>query len=164
MKISFDLDDTLICHQQFAKHEKNRIPLFLRLWLKEPLRLGTTFLMKTLVHNNHEIWIYTSSYRRPFLVRMWLYFYGIKVSDVINQKIHDYYIKNKNNYHRPSKNPKMFGIDLHIDDSLGVEIEGNKYGFRVLRIDPNDEEWVGKVLEAVNTVSMDINQNFDSIS
>ena len=163
MKISFDLDDTLICHQQFAKYEKNKIPWFLRLWLKETLRLGTTFLMKTLVHNNHEILIYTSSYRRPFLVRMWLYFYGIKVSEVINQKIHDYYIKNNNNYHRPSKNPKIFDIDLHIDDSLGVEMEGNKYGFRVLRIDPNDEKWVDKVLRVVNIIIVDTIQDFDSI-
>jgi hypothetical protein len=162
MKISFDLDDTLICRQQFAKYEQNKIPWFLRLWIKEPLRLGAIFLMTTLIHSNHEIWIYTSSYRSPFSVRMWLYFYGIKVSDVINQRVHDYYTRAKNNYHRPSKNPKIFGIDLHIDDSLGVEMEGHKYGFRVLRIDPNDEEWVQKVLGVVNTKStIDTIQNFD---
>ena len=152
MKISFDLDDTLICHQHLAKYEKNKIPFFLRFWLKEPLRLGAVFLMKRLIQTNHQICIYTTSYRSPFLVKLWLYFYGIKVSDVINQQLHNLHSRAKNTYIQPSKNPNLFGIDLHIDDSLGVEIEGRKYGFRVLRIDPNDREWVDKVFEVVNTI------------
>ena len=155
MKISFDLDDTLICYQHSAKYEKNRIPLFLRVWIKEPLRSGSVFLMKRLIQLDHEVCIYTSSYRRPFLVKLWLYFYGIRVSDVINQEIHDLHSRTKNKYGQSSKNPNLFGIDLHIDDSPGVEMEGHKYGFRVLRIDPDDNEWIDKIFEVVNTIDKD---------
>ena len=38
-----------------------------------------------------------------------------------------------------------------IDDSPGVKMEGDKYGFRVVLINPTDEEWVDKVIQAVNT-------------
>jgi hypothetical protein len=150
MRISFDLDDMLICRQELAKQERNRIPYLLRIWLNEPLRLGAVYLMKTLIKNKHEVWIYTTSYRHPFSVRLWLWFYGIRVSDIINQAIHTQYSRSRHNSSQPSKNPKMFGIDLHIDDSIGVEMEGQKYGFNVLVIDPGDDEWVDKVFLSVD--------------
>lgn len=150
MRISFDLDDTLICRQKSAKYEKNRVPFFLRLWLNEPLRLGTKFLIRHLQQSGHEIWIYTSSYRRPFLLKLWLRCYGIRVSDIINQTIHDRYTRFNKNENQPSKNPKLFGIDLHVDDSLGVQIEGDRYGFRVLIIEATDLSWVDKVIKYVN--------------
>jgi hypothetical protein len=34
----------------------------------------------------------------------------------------------------PSKNPRAFGIDLHVDDSEGVKLEGKKYGFKGVRV------------------------------
>jgi hypothetical protein len=156
MRISFDLDDTLICRQQIAKYEKNRVPLFLRFVFNEPLRLGTRFLIKELRHRKHEILIYTSSYRNPFFVKLWLRFYGIIVSEVINQKIHDRYVNTRNNQSQPSKNPRLFGIDLHIDDSIGVQMEGERYGFKVLVVDPDDEAWVDKVIKAVNAYNDNI--------
>ena len=45
-----------------------------------------------------------------------------------------------------SKYPPAFGIELLIDDSAGVELEGKRYGFAVLRIDPDDDAWCGKVI------------------
>jgi hypothetical protein len=150
MRISFDLDDTLICHQQTAKYEKNRVPLFLRFVFNEKLRLGTRFLIRELRNRNHKILIYTSSYRNPFFLKLWFVFYGIIISEVINQKIHNRYVKTRQNQSQPSKNPKFFGIDLHIDDSIGVQMEGERYGFNVLVLAPDDEAWVDKVIKAVN--------------
>jgi hypothetical protein len=154
MRISFDLDDTLICRQTSAKYEKNRVPFFLKVLLNEPLRLGTRFLIRELLQRGHEVWIYTSSYRKPFFVKLWLRFYGIRVSEVVNKKIHDQYVRLKNGHNHPSKNPKLFGIDLHIDDSLGVQMEGDIYGFRVLVINPIDEAWVDKVIQEVNRLKV----------
>jgi hypothetical protein len=150
MRISFDLDDTLICRQVGAKYERNRVPLLLRLWLNETLRLGTRFLIKHLQQSGHEIWIYTTSYRHPFVVKLWLRCYGIKVANVVNQKIYDRYTQDNKSGNRPSKNPKLFDIDLHIDDSIGVKMEGDRYDFRVLVIEPNDLAWVDKVIKSVN--------------
>jgi hypothetical protein len=150
MRISFDLDDTLICRQSGAKYEHNLDLFSIGLWLNEPLRLGTRFLIRYLQQDGHEIWIYTSSYRQPFTVKLWLKFYGIKVANIVNQRVHDRYTKLKNSKIQPSKNPKLFDIDLHIDDSIGVRMEGDRYGFKVLVIEPNDLAWVNKVIEAVN--------------
>ena len=49
----------------------------------------------------------------------------------------------------PSKNPAAFGISLHVDDSDGVRLEGERHGFRVVVLSPDDEGWVRKVLAAV---------------
>jgi hypothetical protein len=51
----------------------------------------------------------------------------------------------------PSKYPPAFNIDLHVDDSEGVRMEGDLHGFRVVVVRPDDEDWTQKVLEAVPT-------------
>lgn len=142
MRISFDLDDTLICNDENVPQESNKVPFFLRYWFNEPLRLGSCELMKKLEQYNHEIWIYTTSYRSVFYIRLWLFFYGIKITEIINQKIHLQYF----GYSSPTKNPKAFNIDLHIDDSHGVKLEGDKYGFQVLVISPKDLNWTSKIM------------------
>lgn len=48
-----------------------------------------------------------------------------------------------------SKYPPAFGIDMLVDDSPGVVLEGQRYGFRVIQISPEDEQWVKKVLAEV---------------
>ena len=48
-----------------------------------------------------------------------------------------------------SKYPPAFGIDLLVDDSAGVEIEGRRFGFSVVRVAPDDVDWVVKVERAV---------------
>lgn len=149
MRISFDLDDTLICSQKDVPCEPNRIQFFFKPWIYEPLRLGSCKLMKQLKQYECEIWIYTSSYRSPCLIRLWLLCYGIHVTGVINQAVHNAYQSRNLGYDLASKNPKAFGIDLHVDDSEGVRLEGEKYGFKVVVISPEDRNWNLAVLEAV---------------
>lgn len=152
MLISFDLDDTLICRQEAVPCEPNRVPFLLKPWINEPLRLGTCQLMKELRQHGCEIWIYTTSYRSPCSVRLWLLCYGIPVAGVINQAIHNTHLRHNSGYYAPSKNPRAFGITLHIDDSEGVRLEGKKYGFEVIIISPEDRNWTKKVLEKVTNL------------
>jgi hypothetical protein len=149
MRVSFDLDDTLICRQAYVPCEPNRVPFFLKIWLKEPLRLGTCKLIQQLKQHKCEIWIYTTSYRSVFMIRLWLLCYGIHINSIINQKIHEKYFKRNSQYKSPSKNPKAFGIDIHIDDSEGVQQEGKMYGFDVIVISPDNLNWSQQILEEV---------------
>ena len=52
----------------------------------------------------------------------------------------------------PTKFPSQFGIDLHIDDSEGVVIEGKEYGFKVLRVDPEDKNWTQTIEDEIGKV------------
>jgi len=152
MRISFDLDDTLICYGAAVPSEPP-LPQLLR-WLvrDEPLRLGTRALMKELWKLGWESWIYTTSYRRPAQVRRWLQFHGVAATGVINQDMHEAYFRDKVDGHRPTKYPPAFGIDLHVDDSDGVRIEGKQHGFAVVVVRPDDQDWTEKVLAAVAAV------------
>jgi len=46
---------------------------------------------------------------------------------------------------RSTKYPPQFGIDLLVDESEGVRIEGERYGFAVLVVSPTDADWAAKV-------------------
>lgn len=145
MRISFDLDDTLICYQPDVPHEP-RLAWYQRVFVgDEPLRLGSRSLVRQLREQGWEIWIYTTSYRRPAHIRRWLWCHGIRVTNVINQDVYDAHLKKVPQHRPPTKNPKAFGIDLHIDDLEGVRLEGETHGFRVLVIRPDDEAWANKV-------------------
>lgn len=148
MRISFDLDDTLICYGEGHKYEP-RIGWFARLviWKDEPLRKGTKQLADELTTKGHEIWIYTTSYRHPRRVRRWLRQYGISVQRVINGKEHERRFGLRSS---PTKRPHVFGIDLHVDDSPGVKIEGDQHGFEVCVVKPGDRNWVSQVLQSVD--------------
>ncbi|WP_289659606.1 hypothetical protein [Flavobacterium panacagri] len=43
----------------------------------------------------------------------------------------------------------MFNIDIHIDDSLGVKTEGEKFGFQTIIIHEMDENWIQKILGSI---------------
>lgn len=151
MRISFDLDDTLICYQPGVPQEP---PLGWPLsWLvrDEPLRKGTRALIRDLWQNGHEVWIYTTSYRDPLSVRTWLWLHGVRVERVVNQDVHDRELRRNPRDRPPSKNPAAFGISLHVDDSDGVRLEGELHGFRVVVLAPDDVEWTQKVLTAAGT-------------
>ena len=88
MRIAFDLDDTLI---------PGRIPFDVeplpRSWIRrrfctEPLRLGTVELFNDLWRLGHEVWIYTTSFRPPFTIKLLFRGYGTRVGKVINGDIH----------------------------------------------------------------------------
>ncbi|MBP0009552.1 MULTISPECIES: hypothetical protein [unclassified Roseofilum] len=157
MKISFDLDDTLICWQLHSRYEPNAVPLLLRLWFNEPLRFGTCNLIRQLKKERHEICVYTTSYRSLIYIRLFFCFYGIHIKEVINQKVHDLYFQKYKIYPYPSKNPKAFGIDLHVDDSEGVQLEAAQYDFKVVIISPLDNNWAKKVLDAVRKFEREFN-------
>jgi hypothetical protein len=53
----------------------------------------------------------------------------------------------------PTKRPHAFGIELHVDDSEGVRIEGEQYGFTVCVVAPSATDWVEQVLVAVDAAS-----------
>ncbi len=149
MRISFDLDDTLICYQPYVPREP-ALPWYLRLVVDdEPLRLGARTLMQNLRERGWDIWIYTTSNRAPAAVRRWLRYHGVCIAGVINQDLHDAHLVRTSRERLPSKNPAAFGIALHVDDSDGVSIEGNLYGFDVVVVAPDDAAWVEKVLLAV---------------
>jgi hypothetical protein len=149
MRISFDLDNTLICYQPEVPQEP-RLPGYLR-WLaiNEPLRRGTVDLIRQLRSRGWEVWIYTTSHRRESAVRRWLRLHGARIDGFVNQDVHESHLRRSPEDRPPSKNPAVFGIDLHVDDSEGVKIEGERYGFQVVVVAPEDVEWADKVLRAV---------------
>jgi hypothetical protein len=49
----------------------------------------------------------------------------------------------------PTKRPHAFGIHMHVDNSPGVAIEGEQYGFNVCVVEPSADDWVQQVLTAV---------------
>ena len=84
MRISFDLDDTLICYGGTTPCETD-LPWPLRLVAgNEPLPRGTRSLLMTLRSHGHELWVYTTSLRRPRQVRQWLRCHGVRVDRVVN--------------------------------------------------------------------------------
>lgn len=149
MRVSFDIDDTLIVPSGDGRNEPSLLPQFMARFLP-PLRLGACGLFRELRKNNCEIWIYTTSMRSSLQIRIWLLSYGICVDGIVNYAEHQAMSKRKGLSRMPSKHPSLFGIHLHIDDSAGVEIEGRQYGFSVLVIEPDDVAWCDKVLARVS--------------
>ena len=150
MRISFDVDDTLVMHDAPVPRE-NVVPWYWRWRYAEPLRRGTKDLMHALLARQCELWIYTTSYRQPRYLRGWFKSFGVKLAGVVNQDVHDLHVK-KSQFpgYTPSKYPPAFGIDLHVDDSEGVAMEGAEHGFRVVVVSPTDLDWTLRVLAAVD--------------
>lgn len=144
MQVSFDVDDTLVCSAHFPTEQF--VPRWRRLWYPERIRLGTKSLMEELIRRRCQLWIYTTSYRSPRYLRGWFRAIGIPLAGVINQNRHERVVGR----HGPSKNPAAFGIDLHVDDSEGVALEGQRHGFPVVVVTPEDPDWGRLVLEAVD--------------
>jgi hypothetical protein len=150
MRISFDVDDTLVLRGHDVQPERGRFPSFINRWIGEPLRSGTCSLVRELRRRGCSIWIYTSSGRTPFEIRLWLFLHGIRVDGIVNDERHRRKLAGRTFSSLPSKYPPAFGIDLHIDDSEGVRMEGEQHGFRVVVVNPDDEHWTRTVLEAVS--------------
>ena len=146
--ISFDLDDTLICYHPATPREPVRIPWPLRTWFREPLRAGTTELMRQLRADGWQIAVYTTSHRTPAYVGWFLRFHGVSVSLVVNQRAHERALARAGIMRGPSKLPRLFSIRLHVDDSEGVAIEGREFGFEVVVVRPDDPDWTAAVLSA----------------
>lgn len=154
IRISFDIDDTLACQRHHCATEQSRLPVFVHRWLGEPLRIGTRSLTQELRRQGCSIWVYTSSGRTPSYIRRWLLLYGIRVDGVVNSVRHHHALTVHGLSNSPSKFPPAFDIDLHVDDSEGVKIEGYDHGFRVVVVRPDDENWAQRVLDAVAEVQL----------
>lgn len=150
MRISFDVDDTLVLHGLDTPPERGRFPAFVHRWFGEPLRRGTCSLISELRRRGCSVWIYTSSGRTPFDIRLWMFLRGIRIDGVINDERHRRELAGRRLSRLPSKYPPAFGIDLHVDDSEGVLMEGQEHGFRVVVVSPDDEHWTARVLDALN--------------
>lgn len=147
MRIAFDLDNLLIPYSNAYCFEVEKRTLMRRLLRTEPLRKGTIDLFKGLSKGDHEIWIYTSSYRPKNSIRKTFYAHDLILDGIINQNVH-----NKQFSHSQtafSKFPPAFGIDLLVDDSKGLQIEGEKGNFQTLILAPQDEQWTKVVLDRI---------------
>jgi hypothetical protein len=150
MRISFDVDDTLVVYEPDAPTEM-LVPWWWRWRYNERLRLGTKALMDALLARHCELWIYTTSYREPSYMRGWFRSFGIPLANIVNQDEHDRVVKpDQFPGYVPSKYPPAFGIDLHVDDSAGVAEEGHMHGFGVVVVSPSDTDWGSRVLAAVD--------------
>lgn len=145
MIISFDLDDTLIS-AIFDTEKQSIIQKILGL---EKIRYGTIELFKKLKSEGHTIYIYTTSFRSTIKTKLTFLIYGISINKVINQEVHDRTLKEKKT--RTSKFPPAFNIDIHIDDSLGLKIEGERYNFKTIIVKVNDENWVDTILNEIHS-------------
>lgn len=144
MRISFDIDDTLICDSSVLTEQ--HVSWWRRWRYPERLRHGTRSLMAELVRRRCKIWIYTSSCRSPRYLKSWFASFGIPIEGVVNLDRHERTVGLRG----PSKYPPAFGIDLHVDDSAGVAMEGADHRFGVLVVAPGDADWVERVLSEVN--------------
>jgi len=152
MNISFDLDGLLI--NGLKRFDVEKTGLLTRMLTSEQLRLGTVRLFKALRSSGHYVHIYTTSLRSPLKIRMLFWAHGLSVDKVFNKTFHDRRIRDLPV--SSSKYPPMFGIDLHIDDSEGVGIEAEKFGFRVLIIEEQDTQWTETILHEISRLKPDI--------
>ncbi|MEV4884649.1 hypothetical protein MRBLMN1_003175 [Chitinophaga ginsengisegetis] len=142
MIISFDLDDTLIPGIKTFPTEPQT--LWHKLFSREKLRSGTIRLMKALQGKGHSVYIYTTSYRSPLYIRRLFFSYGIRLNKIINKRIHDETLRERAGI--ISKYPPAFSIDIHIDDSPGVAMEGGRYHFKTIIIEENNTGWTDFIL------------------
>lgn len=148
MTISFDIDNTLIPYG-------DEFPVEHQTWRHkvlgaEALRAGTKRLFQQLARRGHTLLIYTTSYRSTSALRRTFYAHGLRPMRYIAGKENAKTLAD--HQCTSSKNPRLFGIDVHVDDSIGVQREGEKHGFATIIVAPQDTNWVNAVLQAVVTL------------
>jgi hypothetical protein len=150
--VTFDIDDTIRLHGDPGPAAVRR-SWAARLIYREPLRAGFPDLCMSLRDLGCRVGIYTTSDRSAGSIRRWLRCYGIKTDLIVNASLHRSVVEASFPHHRaPSKHPGCFGVDLHVDDLPGVAVEGRRFGFRTLIIDPGDREWCRAVLAEVTSM------------
>ncbi|RSK35515.1 hypothetical protein [Hymenobacter metallilatus] len=148
MRLAFDLDNTLIRNNYAFPLAKPYWPLLARLFSNEGLRQGIREVVAFCREQGWEVWVYTTSYRSKWHIRRLFWLHGIRLDGVVNQQRHDRYVRV-----RCTKHPPTFGIELLVDDSEGVRLEGERHGFRVLVVRPDDERWTEALKRAALTVA-----------
>jgi hypothetical protein len=142
MIISFDLDDTLIPTTFKFKVESQNI--LQRIFKIEKIRKGSLELFEELKRRKIKVYIYTTSYRSKKRIKIMFLSYGINIKTIINQQEHNKSVKIPS-----SKYPPKFDIDIHIDDSIGVQIEGEKYNFNTIIISKENENWHKEIINKI---------------
>ena len=151
MKVSFDLDETLLIDPgEIPAEDKLKFPYYLI--YKERLRKGTVELIKWLQEEGIEVWIYTTSFRSQRYIRRLFKCYGLSLDEVINGKRHKEEVQGTKNEPMPSKYPSRYRIDLHIDDDISVAQNGKLYGFNVYVIRRDDQKWHKNIMYEVNKI------------
>jgi hypothetical protein len=118
-------------------------------FVSERLRRGSGTLLRGLVAERHDLWVYTTSLRPAWRIRLLFRSYGVPLAGVINQTVHDRLRpQDVVGAALPGKFPPAFGIDLLVDDSSGVAAEGQALGFRVLVVTPSQDGWADEVRTA----------------
>jgi hypothetical protein len=107
--------------------------------------MGTRELYREARRRGIELWVYTSSMRSTATIRLLFAAHGLWLDGVVNDQRHRE-AEQRARARWPLKYPPAFGIDLLVDDSTAIEQAGKKHGFRVLRVTPQDENWVQPVL------------------
>jgi hypothetical protein len=152
LRIAFDLDDTLIPSRDglFAVEPPNGF--FRRLFVGEWLRAGASELVRELARSRCEVCVYTTSLRRPGYIARLFRCYGVGLREVINGERHYRWMRAQRGRYACSKYPPAFGIDLLVDDSEGVQMESRQFGFEMVLVRPEDDDWAAKVIQAVDTI------------
>lgn len=149
MRIAFDLDGTLI-PAPGSPMAVERLGLLARAVCRERMRAGAPDLLRGLRQSGHEVWLYTTSLRGPARLRLWFAACGVSLAGIVGPRRHQVALAGRNV--ACSKYPPAFGIDLLVDDAEGVELEGKRFGFAVLRLKEDDEAWCERVSSAVMTL------------
>ena len=147
MKIAFDLDDTLVPTTTEFSVGANPISFPFNLIFKERLRSGSIELMKRL-SKHHDVWVYTTSCRPSWYVYAWFRLCGIKLGGIVNAPAHLAAVQGTI-FQNLSKAPRLFDIDIIVDDSAGVATECKKQNVRCIHIKPNQCDWVSTVIHSV---------------
>lgn len=148
IRVSFDIDDTLVCGAEVPSEQL--VPFLYRRRYPEPLRKGTRELLRSLSAHGCRVWLYTSSSRPAAYLSGWFACLGIPLDGVVNLGRHTAVVGCRG----PSKYPPAFGIGLHVDDSEGVAMEAQTHRFQVLIVSPQDPDWAGRVLDAVDRLRL----------
>jgi hypothetical protein len=149
MRISFDLDDTLILKSLAGPCEESLPARRPGEANEERFRKGIRELFLKLQEQGWEILIYSNSYRGKSELASWFAECGLPICGVVNQQLHDLKkVESGNLALRPAKFPPWFDVDLHVDDSQELFEDGQEFGFEVVRVDPSDPDWTRVVLEA----------------
>jgi len=150
MRISFDLDDTLFVNKDIVKVEKE-LGFPYKYFYQERLRYGAIDLLKKIIENNIDLWIYTTSFRSSAYIKNYFKGYGIKIKskNIVNGDRHMKEVQGNRNEILPSKYPVKYKIDLHIDDDISVKQNGDIYGFKVFLINDNMTNWADEIWEYI---------------
>ena len=151
MRISFDLDDVLFVSPiRYDTEPAPRFP-YNRLYV-ERLRKGTPELIHTLQDMGHEVWIYTSSYRKEKYLKGLFRLYGVRFDGIVNAQRHEIEVQRNRKMILPTKLPNFYHISLHIDDETIICTLGRQYGFKTYQLDAEDDDWKEKIIARADEI------------